>query len=152
MRLLIITQKVDVNDDLLGFMHGWVAEFSKKYEKIIIIALGVSEINLPANVRVLSLGKEISKSKIKYLVNFYKYIWRERKNYDFVLVHMNKEYMVLGGLLWWLLGKKTALWYNHKKGNIISNFAGYLAGKIFYTSPFSFFAKWPKPYPWSKSR
>jgi len=113
MKLLILTQKVDINDDLLGFMHGWIAEFSKKCEKVTVIALGAGEYDLPENVKVLSLGKEKGRSKLKYLVNFYKYIWRERKNYDAVFVHMNKEYVILGGLIWKMLNKKIGLWYAH---------------------------------------
>lgn len=165
MKLLILTQKIDIKDDILGFMHGWIIEFAKHYEKITVIALSVGEYNLPDNVRVLSLGKdklelanrikqrgchatfrwklEIIK-KFIYLINFYRYIWQSRNEYDRVFVHMNREYMVLGGIFWRLGGKKTALWYNHKKGNILSNLAGFLAGQIFYTSPFSFFAKWRK--------
>ena len=150
MKLLIITQKVDINDDLLGFMHGWIMELVKRCDKITVVALGVGEYHLPSNVKVLSLGKdklEIENWKLKiikkfiYLINFYRYIWRERKNYDTVFVHMNKEYVVLGGIFWRLSGKKIALWYNHNEGNFWSRLAGLLAQRIFYTSKFSFFAR-----------
>jgi glycosyltransferase involved in cell wall biosynthesis len=144
MNLLILTQKLDINDDLLGFMHGWVAELSRLGGKTTVIALSVGEYNLPPKVKVLSLGKETGQSKLKYILRFYKYIYQERKNYDKVLVHMNKEYIILGGACWRFWGKKIALWYNHKKGNWFSRLAGRLADQIFYTSPFSFFAKWPK--------
>ena len=59
MKLLILTQKVDENDDVLGFMHGWIKEFAKHYEKIIVVALGVGQYDLPENVKVLSLGKPV---------------------------------------------------------------------------------------------
>jgi len=74
MKLLIVTQKVDKNDDILGFFHGWIAEFAKHCEKITVIALGVGEYDLPRNVEVLSLGKEGGKSRLKYILNFYKYM------------------------------------------------------------------------------
>ncbi len=152
-RLFILTQKLDKNDDLLGFMHGWVTGFAKHFESIIVVALGVGEYRLPDNVRVLSLGKEklvighwslVIFKKLKYVFYFFNYIWRYRNEYDCVFVHMNREYMLLGGLFWRFWGKKAALWYNHGAGNIISVLAGRLAQKIFYTSPFSFFAKWSK--------
>ncbi len=113
MKLLIVTQKVDINDDVLGFMHSWIKEFASRCEKLTVICLYKGEYNLPANVKVLSLGKEKRVSKIKYIFRFYKYIWQERKNYDNVFIHMNHMYVILGGLLWRLLGKKVGLWYAH---------------------------------------
>ena len=113
MNLLICTQKIDKDDPILGFFHRWVEEFAKHCEQVIVVCLQKGEYNLPNNVKVLSLGKEEGHSKIKYLFNFYKYIWQERKNYDSVFVHMNQIYVILGGLLWKLLNKKIGLWYAH---------------------------------------
>src|SRR3989339_833776 len=131
MKLLIVTQKVDINDDVLGFFHGWINEFAKKCEKVTVIALGVGEYNLPENVKILSLGKEKSESKIKYLVNFYKYIWQERNNYDAVFVHMNQIYVVLGGWLWKIWHKKIGLWYVHKQVGWDLKIAEKIANVIF---------------------
>ena len=146
-KLLMLTQRIDIDDDLLGFMHGWTAKLAGYCEKITVIALGAGKYDLPENVKLFSLGKKLANSKwpianrARYTVNFYKYIWRYRNEYDYVFVHMNKEYMVLGGLLWRLWGKKTALWYNHRYGNMWGKLAGALANIIFFTSPFSFFSK-----------
>ena len=129
---------MDINDDVLGFMHGWIAEFAKQCERITVIALGAGEYKLPANVKVLSLGKEAGESRIKYLINFYKYIWRERKNYDAVLVHMNKEYVVLGGIFWRLFNKKIGLWYVHKQAGFILRLAEKIADVVFTASKESF--------------
>ena len=138
MRLLIITQKVDTNDDILGFFHRWVEEFAKYFKSVIVICLQKGDYNLPENVKALSLGKEKSDSKIKYLFNFYKYIWQERKNYDAVFIHMNPEYAVLGGLFWKLWNKKIGLWYTHKAVNLKLRIAEKLADKIFTASKESF--------------
>ena len=153
MKLLILTQKVDINDDLLGFMHGWIKEFAKRCEKVTVICLQKGECELPGNVKVLSLGKEKCNckkllncytAKLLYCCRFYKYIWQERKNYEKVFVHMNKEYVILGGLFWRISGKKVGMWYNHLKGGLFSKLAGIFANNIFYTSPFSFFANYKK--------
>ena len=150
MKLLILTQKIDVNDDLLGFFHAWAAEFAKHCAKLTIIALGAGEYDLPENVNVLSLGKESIKNRqsaignrqfikrIKYLIRFYRYIIVERKNYDAVLVHMNAEYIILGGLIWRLLSKKIGLWYVHKRVDWKLRLAAKLADVIFTASPGSF--------------
>ena len=113
MKLLIITQKVDKNDGVLSFMLGWIKEFAKQCEHVTVIALYVGEHDLPPNVRVLSLGKESGASRLKYLWNFFFHIFRERHSYDAVFVHMNQIYVILGGLLWRLMGKRIALWYAH---------------------------------------
>lgn len=148
MKLLIITQKVDKNDSLLGFFHGWIAEFAKHYEKVTVIALGVGEYDLPKNVRVFSLGKNTNKLKILkkflYTKNFFRYIWKERKNYDNVFVHMNPEYVVMGGLFWRLTGKKIGLWYMHRSVDLKLRIAEKLTHIIFSATPESFRLKTKK--------
>ena len=155
-KLLILTQKIDINDDLLGFFHGWVAKLAEDFESIIVVALGVGsqgEYNLSDNVRVLSLGKDKLKiencrlkivKKFIYLINFYRYLWRERKNYDTVFVHMNQEYVILGGLLWRFLGKKIALWRNHPSGGFLAKIAVFFSDVVFCTSYFAYVARYKK--------
>ncbi len=138
MKLLIVTQKVDINDDVLGFFHRWIEEFSKYCEKVTIICLQKGEYALPKNVNVHSLGKEIKQSRVAYLLNFYSLIWKKRKDYDVVFVHMNPEYIVLGGLVWKLLGKKITLWYTHKSVTPWLRIAEKLADKILTASKESF--------------
>ena len=116
LKLLIITQAIDLDNPVLGFFHRWVGEFSKHNEKLTVICLEKGKYNLPANVEVLSLGKEEGSSRFKYLWCFYKYLWRERTNYDVVFVHMNQEYILLAGWWWRLTGKKVVLWRNHQAG------------------------------------
>ncbi|MDD2753544.1 MAG: glycosyltransferase family 4 protein [Candidatus Portnoybacteria bacterium] len=153
MKLLILTQKIDKNDDLLGFFHGWVAKLARHFEKITVVALGVGDYELPLNVKALSLGKEKLEignwkleiiKKLIYLKNFYWYIWRERNNYDAVFIHMNQEYVILGGWLWRLLGKKIMLWRNHPKGDLWADLAVYFSDKVFCTSRFAYVAKFKK--------
>lgn len=138
MKLLILTQKVDQNDDVLGFFHGWVLEFAKHSAFVTVIALGVGEYNLPKNVRVFSLGKERGDSRLWYVINFYRLVWRERKNYDVVFVHMNPIYVILGGLLWKGWGKRIGLWYTHKNVDMKLRIAEKLSDIIFTASRESF--------------
>jgi len=145
MKLLILTQKLDINDPILGFFHKWIEGFSKKFEKVTVICLEKGEYNLPSNVTVYSLGKEsiVSRNsylvfRLKYISNFYKYIWKERKNYDSVFVHMNPEYIVIGGIIWRLLNKKISLWYTHRQKNLKLWLAEKLSHNIFTSSKYSF--------------
>lgn len=144
MRLLIITQKIDVKDPVLGFFHGWLLEFAKHFEKITVICLGAGEYHLPANIEVLSLGKEKKVSKISYIFSFYKYIFLKRNEYGCVFVHMNEEYVLLGGVFWKMLGKKVLMWRNHRNGSFLTDAAVYLSDKVFCTSKDSYTARFKK--------
>ncbi len=144
MKLLIVTQAVDINNPVLGFFHRWIEEFAKKFEFVTVICLEKGEYELPNNVKVLSLGKEEGKSRIKYLYRFYKYIWQERKNYDAVFVHMNPEYVCLGGMVWRFLSKKIGLWYTHKNVDFKLRIAEKLTDFIFTASKESMRLNSPK--------
>lgn len=138
MRLLIITQKVDKSDPILGFFHRWVEEFSKHCQSVVVICLFEGSHSLPANVRVLSLGKEEGLGRFWYILNFYKYIWQEKGNYDKVFVHMSPEYVVLGGILWRAWGKRVGLWYVHRQSNLKLWLATKLSHHIFTSAKESF--------------
>lgn len=138
MKLLVITQKVNKNDPVLGFFHEWLKRLSLKTEQLTVICLEAGEYNLPENVQVLSLGKENKKSRLVYLKNFYKYIFNYRQDYDGVFIHMNPEYAFLGGMFWKLWHKKVLLWYMHKAVNWRLWLGEKFVNKIFTGSKESF--------------
>lgn len=144
MKLLIVTQAVDQRDPALGFFVRWIEEFAKHCDKITVICLREGEHTLPPNVRVHSLGKEGGVSRVKYVLNFYTYIWQLRYDYDAVFVHMNPEYVVLGGTLWRMLGKHIGLWYVHKSVNLKLRIAELLVNDIFTASREGFILKTSK--------
>jgi glycosyltransferase involved in cell wall biosynthesis len=57
---------------------------------------------------------------------------------------MNQEYVLLGSLVWKLLGKKVYLWRNHWAGSVFTRAAVALADGVFCTSKFSYTAKFAK--------
>jgi glycosyltransferase involved in cell wall biosynthesis len=142
MRLLILTQAVDLDDPVLGFFHRWLEEFSKRAESIETICLIEGKHALPTNVRVHSLGKERGRPRfiprLVYAFRFFALAWRLRRRYDAVFVHMNEEYVLLFGLVWRLLGKRVVLWRNFKTGSWMTPLACRLADTVCYTSPDSF--------------
>lgn len=146
MKLLIVTQAVDMEDPALGFFHRWIEEFAKHAERVEVMCLKEGKHALPANVRVHSLGKPCSAkatqgagARIKYVFRFCTLIWRLRHEYDAVFVHMNPEYVVLGGLVWRLLGKRIGLWYVHKSVDLKLRAAVCLAHDVFTVSREGFF-------------
>jgi len=138
MKLLIVTQKVDRNDPILGFFHRWLLEFAKNVDKLTVICLEKGEYDLPNNVEVHSLGKEEGVSRLHYVYRFYKYIFKFRNEYDSVFVHMNQVYVVLGGIFWRMIGKKISLWYTHKSVTLSLRFATKLVDVVFSAAKESF--------------
>ena len=138
MKLLIVTQTVDRNDDLLGAFHRWIARFAEVFESVEVICLRKGDFSLPKNVAVHSLGKEERRSRWQYLYRFFRYVIALRSRYDAVFVHMNPEYVVLAGLLWRLMGKTIFLWYAHKRGGPLRKAALLLAHRVVSVSKESF--------------
>ena len=135
MKLLIITQKVDINDDNLGFFHRWLEKFSEKLEKLYVVCLWEGKHNLFDNVQVYSLGKEKGYSKIRQMFRLQKFLLKNLKDIDGVFVHMCPIYVIASFPLVKLFRKKMVLWYLHKSINWKLKSAGRLARKILTASP-----------------
>lgn len=139
MKLLIVTQVLDKNDPILGFFHRWVEEFSKHCESIEVVCLQEGSHSLPAHVRVHSLGKEKQKrASFIYAVRFLWLVWSLRRKYEAVFVHMNVEYLMLTGVLWRLMKKRTVLWYVHGTVSLRLRVATIFANTVLTASPDSF--------------
>lgn len=153
MRLLILTQKMDETDPVLGFFVRWVEEFARRCEHIFVVCLEKGEYDLPGNVEVYSLGKEAVKTengtlkiahRLAFIFRFYRYVWSRRHGYDSVFVHMNQEYILLAGVFWRIFGMRVGLWYNHTAGSRLTEVAMRLSHIVFHTSPYAFTAGTPK--------
>jgi len=137
MRLLICCQSIDERDPYLGFFVRWVTELAPHYEQITIICLRKGDATLPQNVRVFPLNGGKLLRAWKLLKGAYVF----RANYDAVFVHMSQEFVLVGGVLWKLLGKKVYLWRNHYAGSVLTRLAVALSDKVFYTSSHSYTAR-----------
>jgi glycosyltransferase involved in cell wall biosynthesis len=144
MRLLILTQTVDLDDPVLGFFHRWIEELATRFEFVHVVCLREGRHSLPGNVVVHSLGKELGLERKDYIKRFYRYLWTLRKEYGVVFVHMNQEYVLLGAIPWRVLGKKVFLWRNHYKGNYLTSIAVRLSNGVFCTSKMSYTAMFKK--------
>ena len=138
MKLLMITQKIDKDDDILGVYHEWAREISKSFNKLSVICLYKGRNELPRDIEVFSLGKEKQKSRIIYAINFYRYIWGLRNEYDAVFVHMNPVYVLMGWPMWKILNKKICLWFAHPAWNRQVKLAYILSDKVITSVPEAF--------------
>lgn len=134
MRLLVITQTVDKNDPILGFFHGWLESLAKEVDSLEVIGLSVGDHNLPENVTVHSLGKELGqKSSLVYLWRLWRLGWQRREHYDVVLVHMNPEYVLGGAPIFVMLRKPVTMWYAHGTVSLRLRVATWFS-KLIFTS------------------
>lgn len=139
MKFLLVTQIVDKDDPILGFMHRWIEEFSKHVESVEVICLKEGKHALPSNVHVHSIGKEQGGGNaFLYSIRFMYLVWILRKQYDQVFVHMNPEYVVLAGWWWRITNKKVGLWYTHKSVDLKLRVAELFVDVIFTASKESF--------------
>ena len=137
MKLLIITQKADINDDNLGFFHDWLKKFASLAD-VNVIANYVGKYELPENVKVFSLGKE---KEVGKLTKIFRYQWLLLKllpKSEGVFFHMCPEYVLGANFLPKIFRKKTLLWYTHKAVNWKLKLAEKLVDKIFTASKESF--------------
>jgi glycosyltransferase involved in cell wall biosynthesis len=114
MKLLVITQKVDINDDNLSFFHRWIEKLSEKSDRIYVICLSKGEYNLPKNVEVFSLGKERGSLRIYQFLLLQWYLMKFLYKTDGVFVHMCSIYAICSYPLAKIFRKKMILWFAHK--------------------------------------
>lgn len=137
MRLLIVTQKVDVNDAILGFFHHWLEKLAEKTE-LVVITNFLGRHNLPNNVEIYSLGKERNKGRwykfFRYQYLFLKFL----SKVNGIFFHMCPEYVIAVGLWPKIFRKKSILWYVHVSVNWKLKLAERLVSKIFTASKGSF--------------
>jgi len=132
--LLIITQKVDKEDPILGFFHNWLEKFSDEVKNLYVISLYKGEVDLPDNVTVLSLGKEKGSGKIVQFLKLQKYLVKVLPKVNGIFVHMCPEYVLFAGPLAKLYNKKILLWFVHKSVNWKLWLAEKLVNKIYTSS------------------
>jgi len=138
MKLIIITQRVNINDDNLGFFHRWLEKLAAKTEKLRVICLSRGEYHLPENVEVYSLGKERSYPKIWQFLRLQLYLFKNLKHVDGVFVHMCPIYAILSWPLVRLYKKKFIMFYAHGGTHFKLKLAEKLLDKILTSSPAGF--------------
>lgn len=111
MKILIITQKYDINDSNLGAFNIWWDKLAEKFEKVYILALEKKSQPILSNMEVLSMGKERGLGKIGRLYNFYKNLFKVLSKTDLIFVHMIPLYLILAWLPAKIFRNKLVMWY-----------------------------------------
>lgn len=128
MKLLIVTQSVDRDDENLGAFYYWFEQFAKKADKVVIIASRVGKTNFPDHVIVESLGKErgvgLNASRrpsvkgglgrINRLRKFFALFAKHYAETDAVFFHQIPEFVIAASPFLMSLRRRKVLWYAHK--------------------------------------
>lgn len=136
--LLIICQKVDTDDDVLGFFHGWISHIAPLCNTVNVITLSRGRVELPLNVSVVSLGKEKGRSKLFQAIKFYFHLFQMLPKSDGVFVHMAPEYVRAMYPLNVFFRKSVILWYAHIKVSPLAKWAINKVDRVFTPSKESF--------------
>ena len=113
MKLLVVTQKVDKNDENLGAFYLWWEMLSRHVEHLTLIASCVGDVNLPSNVTVVSLGKESGRGKLARIWKFLELFSYHYARTDAVFFHQIPEFVLAASPFLLALKRKSFLWYAH---------------------------------------
>jgi len=114
-RLLVITPKVDPNDDLFGHVHGWLEALARRVDRLYVVGLWATDPPLPANARFVTLGKDSDDDKVRWLARLQRIVWRlcRSGDVDAILAHMGPVFAVAAAPLARLTRTPLFLWYAH---------------------------------------
>lgn len=127
MKLLIITQKVDEESDIMGFFVGWIRALSSRFSEVKVLCLAKGVYDLPDNVEVISLGKERGVSKRGQMLRLFVEIPKLLYKVDVVFAHMAPEYVRAIYPFNIIFRRPILFWYAHVK---VSPLAKWALGKV----------------------
>lgn len=113
MRLLFVTQVLDRQDAVLGFVSRWVQGLAGVSERVRVLALEVGDTSdLPDNVDWIELGR---KGAVGRYLRYRRAVTRSfGEGFDGLLTHMVPRYSVVAGSWARRAGVPHFLWYTHK--------------------------------------
>jgi glycosyltransferase involved in cell wall biosynthesis len=119
MHVLMITQKLDSADPMLGFVMGWVRALAARVQHLNILCLeqadGVAMEELPPNVQVWSMGKERGHGRLRMAYRFYRVLTRVINQTDVIFCHMVPRYAWMAAPVAMSYPVPQVLWYTHRQ-------------------------------------
>src|SRR3989338_1582180 len=111
MRILVITQKYDINDSNLGVFVDWWDRLAQRVERVYVLALEKRSESNTGNIQVESMGKEKGAKFAGKFLGFYKGFFKLIGGSDAILVHMIPKYVILAAPIAFILRKPIYMWY-----------------------------------------
>src|SRR3989338_9529700 len=111
MRILVITQKYDINDSNLGVFVDWWDRLAQRVERVYVLALEKRSESNTGNIQVESMGKEKGAKFAGKFLGFYKGFFKLIGGSDAILVHMIPKYVILAAPVAFFYKKPIYMWY-----------------------------------------
>ena len=136
MKILAIVQAWDSKHPSGGFTVGWLEEFSRRIETLIVLALEQRESAFLPNIKIYSLGKEKYRGFgccLFYLWQWHKKIRRIVRDDkpDIVFTHMTPIYSVMAYPYVFIKRIPITTWFIHPRVSLILKLAHFLSARIF---------------------
>ena len=131
MKLLVITQKYDINDSNLGAFIDWWDRLAARLEKIYILALEKKSEPKKLNMKVISMGKEGGKDFFGKVFGFYIGLFKTIGKTDAILVHMIPKYAILAAPIALIYRKPIYMWYTGVSAHWQLRLAVFFCKKVF---------------------
>ena len=113
MRLLLLTQTLDRQDAVLGFVSRWVQGLAAVCERVRVVALEVGDTSdLPDNVDWREVGRQ---GRVRRYLRYRRYLSEalRRDSFEAVLAHMVPRYTLVSAGPARRAGARSYLWYTH---------------------------------------
>lgn len=140
LRLLWFNLATDADAPNLGFATEWINALAPHCDYIDVISMRVGRVEVAANVRVLSLGKERGYSEMRRAGRFYRLLWStlRARPHDACFAHMQPLFAAMGAPLLQLYGVPLTLWYAHRAVTLRLRLAAMAATRVVSPSRESF--------------
>jgi glycosyltransferase involved in cell wall biosynthesis len=113
LRLLFLTQVIDAQDAVLGFVPRWIQGLAQHCERVRVVALEAGDLTtLPGNVDVRVVGRKgVLRRWLRYRAILSEALKQDR--FDAVLAHMVPRYALVAAGPARKNGARLFLWYTH---------------------------------------
>lgn len=141
LKILVITQKVDQKDAILGFFCGWLNALAKRLDRLYVLTLERGNADLPKNTELYSLAaKERESNRLVRLIKLGYLLAKiiSKEKIDLVFIHMCPEYVFLAYPFTKIAKVPLVMWYAHSQVNGRLKLAHLLVDKIITPSRESF--------------
>lgn len=119
-RLIFVTQVIDPDDAVLGFVIELIRDLSHRCDRLVVIANEVRRVPDDLSVEIVSLRKERGYGRLRRTIRYLVAVWRQARGMpaDGLIAHMCPVYLNLAAPLTKLLGVRNLLWFAHPSRSI----------------------------------